>query len=65
MDPDNSGDSFDYEIYLRPWGTEWEDVRSADISEMPYDDMMPAYYDSWYLPLIKDGVTEAPDLVGK
>ena len=65
VDPDNIGDSFDYEIYLRPWGTEWEDVRGADTSEMPYDDMMPAYYDSWYLPLIKDGVTEAPDLVGK
>ena len=65
VDPDNIGDSFDYEIYLRPWGTEWEDVRGADTSQMPYDDMMPAYYDSWYLPLIKDGVTEAPDLVGK
>lgn len=65
VDPDNSEDSFDYEIYLRPWGMEWEDVRGADTSDMPYDDMMPAYYDSWYLPLIKDGVTEAPDLVGK
>ena len=65
VDPDNSGDSFDYEIYLRPWGTEWEDVRGTDTSQMPYDDMMPAYYDSWYLPLIKDGVTEAPDLVGE
>lgn len=65
VDPDNSEDSFDYEIYLRPWGTDWEDVRGADTSEMPYDDMMPAYYDSWYLPLIKDGVTAAPDLVGK
>ena len=65
VDPDNSGDSFDYEIYLRPWGTEWEDVRCTDTSQMPYDDMMPAYYDSWYLPLIKDGVTEAPDLVGE
>ena len=65
VDPENSGDSFDYEIYLRPWGVEWEDVRGADAASLPYDDMMPAYYDSWYLPLIKAGVTEAPDLVGK
>ena len=65
VDPENSGDSFDYEIYLRPWGVEWEDVRGADAASLPYDDMMPAYYDSWYLPLIKDGVTEAPDLVGE
>lgn len=65
VDPENSGDSFVYEIYLRPWGVEWEDVRGADAASLPYDDMMPAYYDSWYLPLIKDGVTEAPDLVGK
>ena len=64
-DPDDSGDTFDYEIYLRPWGLEWEDVRGADTSEMPYDDMMPAYYDSWYLPLIRAGVTEAPDIVGE
>ena len=65
MDPDNREDSFDYEIYLRPWGVEWEDVRNVDTTDLPYDDMMPAYYDSWYLPLIKDGVTEAPDNVGK
>lgn len=65
VDPDNREDSFDYEIYLRPWGVEWEDVRNVDTTDLPYDDMMPAYYDSWYLPLIKDGVTEAPDNVGK
>lgn len=65
VDPEDSDNSFDYEFYLRPWGTEWEDVRSADTSALRYDNMMPAYYDSWYLPLIRDGVTQAPDLVGE
>lgn len=65
VDPEDSANSFEYEIYLRPWGTEWEDVRTADTSEMPYDDMMPGYYDSWYLPLIQSGVTEAPDRIGQ
>lgn len=33
-------DSFDYVIYLRPWGDKW----TGDI---------PYYYESWYLPLIE------------
>lgn len=41
---------FDYYIFLRPWGMDWEDVRTADTSQMLYDDMMPLYYDDWYLP---------------
>lgn len=58
-DPDDNGDSwFDYVFYLRPWGMEWEDVRY--VTDLPYDDMMPKYYDTWYLPLIESGVTSAP-----
>ena len=41
---------FDYYIFLRPWGMNWEDVRTADTSQMLYDDMMPLNYDDWYLP---------------
>ena len=41
---------FDYYIFLRPWGMDWEDVRTADTSQMLYDDMMPMNYDDWYLP---------------
>lgn len=41
---------FDYYIFLRPWGMDWEDVRTADTSQMLYDDMMPLNYDDWYLP---------------
>ena len=40
---------FDYYIFLRPWGMDWEDVRTADTSDMLYDDMMPLNYDDWYL----------------
>ena len=48
--PENS-DDFVYICYLlRPWGMLWDDVRSADTSEMLYDDMMPLQYEDWYLP---------------
>jgi len=41
---ENETGTFYYTAYLRPWGQDWSDVQ-----ERPY------YYDSWYLPLIKDG----------
>lgn len=47
---DADGDWIDYYFFLRPWGMDWEDVRNADTSGMPYDDMMPLEYDTWYLP---------------
>lgn len=54
-DSDNAANSFEYMIFLRPWGTDWEDVRNdTDNTDMPYTDMMPVYYDDWYL-LYKDG----------
>ncbi|MDO5775739.1 MAG: DUF5067 domain-containing protein [Eubacteriales bacterium] len=45
-DYENGDDEFHYEIYLRPWGTTWDDVDS---------DMQPASYSDWYLPLIEAG----------
>ena len=56
-DPENSGNSFVYTIYLRPWGTDWEDVRADDETLLPY------YYDDWYLPLIEAGAS-MPDAIG-
>ena len=47
-DPNDEDSGYDYYIFLRPWGMDWEDVRSADHSENLYDDMMPMLYDSWY-----------------
>ena len=38
---------------LRPWGMLWDDVSTADLSDMLYttvEDMMPNYYEDWYLP---------------
>ena len=65
LDPDDNGESyFDYTFYLRPWGMKWEDVRNADTTNLPYDDMMPKSYDSWYLPLLTEGATNAPDRFG-
>lgn len=60
-DPDNEADTFDYCVYLRPWGETWEDVRDGDTSECLYADMMPAYYDDWYLPLLELGYTTIVD----
>ena len=52
VDPENEGSWFDYNIFLRPWGTRWDDMDA---------DMIPYYYDSWYLPLI-DADEAMPDL---
>ena len=54
--PSNTDDWLEYYIYLRPWGTRWDDIESGDTSDMIYpDDMMPINYESWYLPLIEAG----------
>ena len=47
-----------FRLYLRPWGMDWEDVRAADESLLPY------YYDDWYLPLIEAGGS-MPDQIGE
>ena len=61
-DPEDDGESwFTYAFYLRPWGMDWEDVRYADTEDLPYDDMMPYYYDDWYLPLLEAGCESAPE----
>ena len=51
---ENGEDEFYYEIYLRPWGTYWDDVDASSL---------PDYYDSWYLPLIEAGES-MPDSIG-
>lgn len=65
IDPESPSDTFEYEIYLRPWGTLWDDLQESEGLHCPYDDMMPALYESWYLPLIQAGVTKAPDKIGE
>ena len=39
---ESGDDEFYYEIYLRPWGTAWDDME---------EDSWPALYSSWYVPL--------------
>lgn len=56
-DPENSEDSFVYTVYLRPWGMDWEDVRTDDETRLPY------FYDDWYLPLIEAGAS-MPNAIG-
>ena len=51
---ENGDDEFYYEIYLRPWGIEWDDVDA---------DSLPNRYEDWYLPLIRAG-KPMPDTIG-
>ena len=51
---ENGDDEYYYEIYLRPWGTYWDDAG---------EDFLPYNYESWYLPLIDDGKS-MPDSIG-
>lgn len=51
---ESSDDEYSYDIYLRPWGTYWDDVMEEDL---------PAFYDDWYLPLIEAGES-MPDSIG-
>lgn len=44
-------DGYEYTIVLRPWGTLWDDME---------EDLLPYYYESWYLPLVEAGA-EMPD----
>ena len=62
-EPENEENCFEYVIYLRPWGMEWDDVLNGDTTGCPYDDMMPLGYNGWYLPLIQMGIEEAPNSV--
>ena len=51
---ENGDDAYTYDIYLRPWGTYWDDVTEEDL---------PYYYSDWYLPLIEAG-EPLPDSIG-
>lgn len=61
QDPTDSGNSFTAHFFLRPWGTRWEDVQNGDTSGCLYSDMMPLYYEDWYLPLLDKGLSSPPD----
>ena len=62
-DPNNDDNYFTYYMYLRPWGTQWDDVAAGDTSGCIYSDMMPVLYDDWYAPLMELGVEELPDSI--
>ena len=51
---ENGDDEYRYEIYLRPWGTYWDDVA---------EEGRPYLYDDWYIPLIEKNAL-MPDVIG-
>ena len=59
---DNSSNWIHYYVFLRPWGMSWEDVRSDSCYDMPYDNMLPLGYDSWYVPHMNDAMPSYIDL---
>ncbi len=46
--------SYTYKVYLRPWGTVWDDLDES---------YLPASYYDWYLPLLEQGAA-MPDSIG-
>ena len=58
---DENGGWVRFRLYLRPWGMDWEDVRTGNTSGCLYRNMLPPDYDSWYAPLLAQGVTDMPD----
>ena len=58
---DENGGWVRFRLYLRPWGMDWEDVRTGDTRGCLYRDLLPPDYDSWYAPLLARGVTKMPD----
>ena len=58
---DENGGWVCFRLYLRPWGMDWEDVRTGDTRGCLYRNMLPPDYDSWYAPLLAQGITKMPD----
>ena len=53
---DDTG-SYNYSIFLRPWGRLWDDIEAVESEQLPY-----GYFD-WYLSALEDGAA-MPDRVG-
>ncbi len=53
-DPENADNWLHYFVILRPWGMDWEDVKTAESDDFLYKDMMPIDYD-WYLGMLESG----------
>ena len=49
MDPAEPGNTFRYEIFLKPWGEIWEEISQEDAF------LLPPGYSDWYLPLVRAG----------
>ena len=58
---DENGGWVRFRFYLRPWGMDWEDVRTGNTSGCLYRNMLPPDYDSWYVPLLARDTAEMPD----
>lgn len=44
----SNGEEFQFSVYLRPWGAEWDDLEETK---------RPFYYEDWYLPLINENAS--------
>ena len=60
VDPYDSANRLDADIFLRPWGRDWDDLAYGADEDWPFADMMPLYYNEWYLPLVEMG-SSMPD----
>ncbi len=55
-DPGDAKNYYRYDVFLRPWGMDWEDVGKSALGELPFDDMLPQHYEDWYLEQLARGL---------
>ena len=54
----NANNYFQYSIYLRPWGADWDELIAEDA-----DFWSPVHYEDWYLPLLSSGASMPDTMV--
>lgn len=55
-DPENAKNWLRFEVYLRPWGMDWEDVRTVESEDVPWPSLLPEHYADWYLDQLARGL---------
>jgi len=55
--------SYRYHFVLRPWGYSWSAVEGDPSETILFDEVLPAHYEDWYLPLVESGAP-MPESIG-
>ena len=55
---------FSYQVFLKPWGSDWKDVKELTAPVLPLEDRLPELYKDWYLPLVQQGASMPESFYG-